>query len=119
MARTIESELHPDGIIHNAVPETGSIRLRRCSTIEAPNEAVLFEDSSAVVDVEIPIHRTRAPKLRRQSSMEEVEKASCKLEPHIEGRIVVLNEETLGHLLGERQAWEKSVARTIRESSEN
>jgi hypothetical protein len=51
--------------------------------------------------------------------MEEVEKASCKLEPRIEGRIVVLNEETLVHLLSEREAWEKSVERTIRESSEN
>lgn len=101
--------MHPDGIIQTAIPETGSIRLRRCSTIEAPNEALLFEDSKATVEVEVPIHRPRAPKLRRQSSMEEVEKASCKLEPQIEGRIVVLNEETLVHLLSEREAWEKSV----------
>jgi hypothetical protein len=115
LARTIESELHPDGVIN--IPESGSIRLRRCSTIEAPNEALLFEDNAAVVDVDKP--RTRAPKLQRQSSMEEMEKASCKLEPRIEGRIVVLNEDTLPHLLSERQAWEKSVARPIRESSEN
>ena len=119
MARTIESELHPDGIISNVIPETGSIRLRRCSTIEAPNEAVLFDEISAVIDVEKQIHRTRAPKLQRQSSMEEVEKASCKLEPRIEGRIVILNDNTLPHLLSERQAWDKSVTRTIRESSEN
>ena len=115
LARTIESELHPDGVIN--IPESGSIRLRRCSTIEAPNEALLFEDNAGVVDVDKP--RTRAPKLQRQSSMEEVEKTSCKLEPRIESRIVVLNEDTLPHLLSERQAWEKSVARPIRESSEN
>jgi hypothetical protein len=81
---------------------------------------VITKRNNSVVDVEVPIHnRPRAPKLRRQSSMEEVEKASCKLEPRIDGRIVVLNEETLVHLLSEREAWEKSVARTIRESSEN
>ena len=117
LARTIESELHPDGI--SIIPETGSIRLRRCSTIEAPNEAVLFDGNAAANDVDQPTHRTRAPKLQRQSSMEEMEKASCKLEPRIEGRIVVLNEETLPHLLSERETWEKSVTRTIRESSEN
>ncbi|EFX89030.1 hypothetical protein DAPPUDRAFT_304700 [Daphnia pulex] len=105
LARTIESELHPDGIIQTAIPETVSIRLRRCSTIEAPNEAQKTKQ--------------RSPKLRRQSSMEEVEKASCKLEPRIEGRIVVLNEETLVHLMSEREAWQKSVAGTIRKSSEN
>ena len=107
LARTIESGLHPDGVI-SVIPESGSICLRRSSTIEAQNEALLFEENVAVVPVDKSITRTRASKLQRQSSTEEVEKATCKLEPRIEGRIVVLNEGTLPHLLSERQAWEKS-----------
>jgi 5'-nucleotidase len=99
--------LHPDGVI-SVIPESGSICLRRSSTIEAQNEALLFEENVAVVPVDKSITRTRASKLQRQSSTEEVEKATCKLEPRIEGRIVVLNEGTLPHLLSERQAWEKS-----------
>ena len=119
MARTIESELHSEEHTTTASSEGGSIRLRRCSSVEAPNIALLLQDTSAPVAVEQPTTRPRAPKLQRQSSIEEMEKESCKLEPRIEGRIVLINEETRPQLISEREAWEKSVTRTIRELGES
>lgn len=116
MARTIDHELHPESNISGtAILEGGSIRLRKCSAVESANVALLFEENATVETVE-PTARQKAPKLQRQPSMDEIEKASCKLEPHIEGRIVILNEETLPQLLNERQLWDAhAVPSTIRE----
>lgn len=113
----MDSELHPED---NSSSDSGSARLRRRSSVEAPKVALLLEEGSSVGEVDLSKNRQRAPKLQRQSSLEEMEKASCKLEPRIEGRIVIINEETLPKLISDRQAWDKSVlTHTIRESVEN
>ncbi len=114
----MENELHPEEHSSATSNEGGSTRLRRRSSVEAPNIALLLEDNPTA-GIEQPTTRPRAPKLQRQSSIEEMEKASCKLEPRIEGRIVVINEETLPQLISDREAWEKSVTRTIKELGES
>ncbi|KZR99063.1 Uncharacterized protein APZ42_005233, partial [Daphnia magna] len=119
LARTIDHELHPESTdCDKSISECGSCRLRKCSTVELANVALLFEENVTAEAVQ-PTTKQRAPKLQRQCSMEEVEKASCKLMPGIEGRIVVINEETLPQLLSDRQLWDIHAVHTIRESSEN
>lgn len=101
-------------------------RLRRCSSVDQPNVALLLEnntptaaDNAATDDVQdTPASKTGRPPLKRMSSMEEIEMASCKLEPRIEGRIVIISPETLPELLSERQEWEHKFMKTIRESVE-
>ncbi|XP_057370675.1 mannosylglucosyl-3-phosphoglycerate phosphatase-like isoform X1 [Daphnia carinata] len=119
LARTIDHELHPESTVcDTSISECGSCRLRKASTVEPANVALLFEENVTAEAVQ-PTTKQRAPKLQRQSSMEEMEKASCKLMPRIEGRIVIINDETLPQLLSDRQLWDVHAVHTIRESSEN
>lgn len=114
----MESELNE----HNPTTSdnSGSTRLRRRSSVEAPNVSLLLEDKSAGGVEPSNVKSVRAPKLQRQSSIEEMEKNSCKLEPRIEGRIVIINEETLPKLISDRQLWDKNVlTHPIQESVEN
>lgn len=62
--------------------------------------------------------KVKAPRLQRQSSIEDVEMKSCKLEPRVEGRIVIMTPETVSRLQNERQTWEMSIAtHTIKEEN--
>lgn len=76
--------------------------------MDAPNLSVLLELNAAPVQT-AHIERTK-PRLSRQSSVDEVEMASCKLEPKVEGRITQITAETLPQLLLARQKWENHVA---------
>ena len=111
-------------------------RLRRCSSIDTVNVAILLENNTTahapaepaaphqplvklVVEVEPEeAPKGQRPKLQRMSSIEEIEMASCRLEPRVEGRIVVIGPDTLPGLLNERQRWERSVTPTIPEAVE-
>lgn len=115
----MESELHHEENNSTSSSECGSTRLRRRSSVEAPNLALLLDDNATTAEPEQPKAKQKAPRLQRQSSVEEMEKASCKLEPQVEGRIIHITPETLPQLISEREKWDKSVARTIRESVEN
>lgn len=98
--------------------------------MDAPNVAILLENNNpvpAVEDHHVPLVEIvppeepvkRRPKLERMSSIEEIEMASCRLEPHVEGRIVVIGPDTLPGLMDERYRWERSVTPTIPEGAEN
>ena len=111
----LESEL----AAATAAPVTEG-RLRRRSSMEAPNISLLLEPNSGTASNAAENDKPfRAPQLQRRSSIDDVEMASCKLEPRIEGRIVILTPETLIRLQNERQKWEMSITRTINESVEN
>ena len=116
LARTIDSDLHPDVAANN---NSESTRLRRSSSIEAPNiELLLLENDDQ--QPEVIKNGVRAPRLQRQKSIDDIEKANCKLEPKIEGRIVIIDAGTLPALLHDRQKWDQTVIdKTIPESVEN
>jgi len=118
LARAMESETLPEN-----EPVLG--RLRRCSSVDQANVELLLDQNvtpSSAKEEENQqgnLVSTSRPKLKRMSSMEEVESASCKLEPRIEGRIVVIGPETLPRLIKELQEWEHHAINTIRESMES
>ncbi|XP_032777105.1 mannosylglucosyl-3-phosphoglycerate phosphatase isoform X2 [Daphnia magna] len=82
LKRMIDHELHPESNFCDSVQEDATAEMVHLTTKQG------------------------ATKLLRQSSIEEIEKVCCQLEPRIEGRIVIINEETFPKLLSERQLWE-------------
>ena len=91
MARTI------DGEFHSGLRRIGSVDPSSVQPTIAENG---FSDA--------PSQERKTCRLQRQSSIEDIELSSCKLEPVIEGRIVVLNEENLPGLVDERLRWDVS-----------
>lgn len=101
MTRTLDHELHPESITCGTVILEGlSIRPRNYSAVGLPNVSLPFEEN-ATAEVESTISQ-KALQVQRQSSMKTIEKASCKLEPRIEGRIVIIDKETLPQLLSKQ-----------------
>ena len=89
---------------------TEDTRLGRRSAVEAPNMSLLLELNHATASNPTGEDKVTAPRLQRQLSTEDVEMNSCKLEPRIEGRIVIMTPETLSRLQNERQKWEMTIA---------
>ena len=89
---------------------TEGTRLGRQSSVEAPNMSLLLELNHATASNPTREDKVTAPRLQRQSSTEDVEMNSCKLEPRIEGRIVIMTPEKLSRLQNERQKWEMTIA---------
>lgn len=107
LCQAIEKELHPSEKVN---PSTeGSVRLRRRSSVDAPNLSLLLETNPAPVN-KASCERAKPPRLSRQSSVEEVEMASCRLDPQVEGRITHITAENLPQLLLARQKWENGKA---------
>ena len=105
---------------HRQSPTEGT-RLGRRSSVEAPNMSLLLELNHATASNPTGEDKVTAPRLQRQSSTEDVEMNSCKLEPRVEGRIVIMMPETLSRLQNERQKWEMTIAtqptQTIKEEN--
>ena len=121
MVRSIEEEMvHPASNGNSAHLSTSDSfqrrSLRRCSTIEAPN-VFLLVSNSAVDEGHLPAKKSSV--LKRQCSVEEMEMSSCKLEPCVQGRIIVINEHNLPELIVQRQKWESRSVSTIEESVQN
>jgi 5'-nucleotidase len=123
-ARVLESEINQNtlsaaDVTAPTAPAEGT-RLRRRSSVEAPNVSLLLElnHATAASNTGEDNSKVKAPRLQRQSSIEDVEMKSCKLEPRIEGRIVIMTPETVSRLQNERQKWELSiVTHTIKEEN--
>ena len=80
--------------------------------------SLLLELNHATASNQTGEEKVKAPRLQRQSSIEDVEMNSCKLEPRIEGRIVIMTQEIMSRLQNERQKWEMSIAtHTIKEEN--
>ena len=120
-ARILESEVNQNtspATVPAVTAPTEGTRLRRRSSVEAPNMSLLLELNHATASNQTGEEKVKAPRLQRQSSIEDVEMNSCKLEPRIEGRIVIMTQEIMSRLQNERQKWEMSIAtHTIKEEN--
>lgn len=102
----IDHELHPESnFCDSGISESWSVLPRKYGADKLAYFSFLVQEDATAEMVHLTT-KQGATKLLRQSSIEEIEKVCCQLEPRIEGRIVIINEETFPKLLSERQLWE-------------
>ena len=120
LARSIDGDGHQTVANTSQLAATTSTanRLRRSSSVDAPNVSLLTSSDGGAADSEAIIASRKPFKIERQSSIEEIELVSCNLKPNIEGRIIILNDINLPSLMDERLKWEISSTRTIQESTQ-
>ena len=114
MARTIETELLSQCNGPNDTSPQSGTRLRRRSSVDAPNISLLLAHSNNGADGEdavypktpSPNQSRKIPRLQRQSSIDEIEWATTKLQPKVDGRIVIIDDKALPELTDARVKWE-------------
>jgi len=99
----------PDSTVTAGVPCDG-IRLRRCSSVDAsPNVDLLLAHTS----IHDGHHHHEASPIEEEKDGELVLEEKYKVDPRIEGRIVVINEDTLPELVRQRQLWDARIAHIV------